>query len=97
MFPLSTEWTTGSLTCVRDYSYACVTRGVEHTDSESAQHFFFEKLTNLSVLVTQAGFEPPNLRSLDIESDALPTEPPRPPTPTYLIRVYNKGRDSACG
>ena len=33
-------WTTGSLTCVGDHSYACVyTQGVGHADSESAEHF----------------------------------------------------------
>ena len=32
--------TTGSLTCIRDHSYACAcTRGVGHTDNESAQLF----------------------------------------------------------
>ena len=42
-------WTTGSLTCVRDHSCACVYThgGVGHTGSESAQYIFdSEKLTN---------------------------------------------------
>ena len=37
-------WTARSLTCVRDHSCEFVyTRGVEHTDSESAQHFWLRK------------------------------------------------------
>ena len=42
-------WTTGSLMCVRDHSYACVyTRGsVGHTDSESAQQFDSENSHNV--------------------------------------------------
>ena len=38
-------WTTGSLSCVRDHSYACVyTHGrVGHTDNKSAQHFWLRK------------------------------------------------------
>ena len=39
----SLTWTTGSFTCVCDHSYACVyTRGVWHTDNESAQHFWLK-------------------------------------------------------
>ena len=38
-------WTTGALTCVRDHSYAYsyTHKGVGHTDSETAQHFWLEK------------------------------------------------------
>ena len=35
-------WTTGSLSCLRHHSCACVP-GVGHTDSESAQHFWLGK------------------------------------------------------
>ena len=63
-------WSTGSLMCVRDHSYACV-----HTDSESAQHFF---LCFWWVL---------NLGSLDLDSDALPTGPPRHPFTTWLLYI----------
>ena len=43
-FPVSVihqtlTWTTGSLTCVPDHSYACMHTGVGHTDMESAQYF----------------------------------------------------------
>ena len=50
-------WTTGSLTCVCDYSYACVyTHGVGHTDSESAQHFGLRKThTNFSCALDTGG------------------------------------------
>ena len=57
--PLETlTWTTGSLTCARDHSYAwCIHTGaVGQTDSESAQLFDSEKLKVFLVLLT--GFEP---------------------------------------
>ena len=51
-------WTTGSLTCVRNHSYACVfTRGVGHSDNVSAHHFDLEKLSQF-FLVLLTGFEP---------------------------------------
>ena len=63
-------WTTGSLTCVCDHSYARVRihRGVGHTDNESAQHFDSEKLSQI-FLVLRMGFEPLVFRS---RVDALP-------------------------
>ena len=52
-------WTSGSLTCVPDHSYACVyTRGLGMSTS---QHNIFdsEKLSQVClVLLTQTGFEP---------------------------------------
>ena len=41
----SLKWTTGSLTCVRDHSYACIYihMGVGHTDSKVS-----EKMTELA-------------------------------------------------
>ena len=40
VFHRTLTWTTGSLPCVLDHSYACVyTRGVGHTVSESTQPF----------------------------------------------------------
>ena len=44
-------WTTGSMTCVHDHSYACgyIYTGVGHTDNKSAQQFDSEKLTNFCV------------------------------------------------
>ena len=62
---------------MRDHSSACVyTRGL--CTPAASQHNIFDE-ENLSqiflVLLTQAGYEP--IGSLDLESDALPTEPPR--------------------
>ena len=69
-------WTTGSLTCVRDHYCACVyTRVVGHTDSESAQHFWLRK-TNIVFLCF---WRDSNHHPLEVESDALPIEPPGPP------------------
>ena len=74
-------WTTGSLTRVRDHSYSYLyTRGLgtqtacEHNlcDSEKLSQLFL-------VLLTQAGLEPPVFGIFDLESDTLPTEPPRHP------------------
>ena len=50
-------WTTGCWTWVRDHSYACVYihTGVEHTDSESAQHFDSEKKPLTSCLCAPDG------------------------------------------
>ena len=40
----SLTWITGSLTCVRDYSYTCITHTeVGHTDNESEHHFWLGK------------------------------------------------------
>ena len=71
-------WTTGSLTCVRDQSYACVyTRGLgtattsQHNVFDSKQLFFLFKLL--------CSWRGSNLGSLDLESDATPIEPPRHP------------------
>ena len=71
----SLTWTTGSLTCVGDDSYACVyTRGLGTPTTSQYNIFYSEKLSNLFLmLLTGPGS---NLRSLDLESDALPTEPP---------------------
>ena len=79
------------LTCVRDHSYACVyiyvyiyiykcTRGVGHTDSESAQRFLTRKSSHKFIFVCVPDERRgSNLRSFDLDSDALPTEPPRHP------------------
>ena len=73
-------WTTGFLTCVRDCSCACVyTRGI---GTPTSQHNVFDSGEKISqivlVLLTQAGFDTSDLfGSYDLESDALPTEPPR--------------------
>ena len=67
-------WTTGSLTSVRDHSYACVDTGVGHTDSESAQHFLLGK--TLKFFWCSWRRRGSNLGSVDLESDALATEPP---------------------
>ena len=70
-------WTTGSLSCVRDYYCVCIyTRGDGHTDSESAQHFWVGKTHTFCL----CSWRDSNLGPLDIESDALPIEAPRHPT-----------------
>ena len=61
-----------SLTCVRDHSYDRIHTGVGHTNSESAQQFLTQKNPHKFVLCSWCGS---NLGSLDLESDALPTEP----------------------
>ena len=67
-------WTTGSLK-VRTWSLLCVRihTGVGHTDSEFAQHFWLAK----SHIFFLSSWRDSNLRPLDLESDALPIEPPR--------------------
>ena len=71
--------TTGAVTCVRHHSCdECVyTRGVEHTDSESVLHFWLG--TKPSHFVFLCSWRDSNLGQLDIESDAIPIEPPRHP------------------
>ena len=62
---------TGYLTCVRGHSYAWT-----QTDSESAQLIFDSEIShNIFYCAPDAG----GVRTLDLESDALPTEPPRHP------------------
>ena len=71
-------WTTGSLTCVRDYSYACVyTRGLIGTSTASRHNIIdSKKLTHFACAPDWIR----TIRPLDHESDALPIEPPRHPT-----------------
>ena len=71
---LGLTWTTGSLVCIRDHSYACVYTqpGVGHTDNESA-HFWLRKTLGS------------NLRSLDLESNAPPIEPPHHPQNSHYL------------
>ena len=64
-------WTTGSLTCVHDHSYACVyAQGLAHRQWVS-RTFFAQKNSHKFFLCSWRGS---NLRSLDLESDALPNE-----------------------
>ena len=60
---------------MRTWSFLCVRihTGVGHTDSESAQHFWLGKTDNFFL----CSWRDSNLRSLDLESNTLPTEPPR--------------------
>ena len=53
----------------------CIHMGVRHTDSESAQKFWIRK-THKFFLCSRWDS---NLGPLDLESDALPIEPPRHP------------------
>ena len=59
---------------MRTWSFLCIRiqTGVGHTDSESAQQFWLRKTLTIFVLCTWRGL---NLGFLDLESDALPTEP----------------------
>ena len=66
-------FTWATVSCVLDHLYACVyTWGLGHTNNESAQHFWVGKITFF--LCSWRGSDN---GSLDFESDALPTEPPR--------------------
>ena len=71
-------WTAGSLTCVRDHSYdaPAYTRGWPRRQRVSTTFLTREKLSPFFNCVPDAGGGS-NLRSMDLESDALPTEPPR--------------------
>ena len=72
-------WTIGSLTCVRDHSYACVyTRGGGHIG----------KKTYNFVLCSWPRWGS-NLRSLDLKSDALPTEPTGHPHLYFIKKCFN--------
>ena len=81
-------WTTGSLTCVRDHSYACVyTRGgVGHKDSESAQHFDSEKHSQF-FLVLLTRFEPRVFGSQVRRSTNWATPTPRSVGPCAVDRA----------
>ena len=71
------EFTTGSLTCVRDHSYACVyIQGVGRTDSESAQHFWLGK-THMFCLCSGRGSNSGHGIHWILSPNALPIEPPR--------------------
>ena len=72
-------WTTGSLACVRVHSCACVyTRGLGTPTASPHNIFDSEKLT-IFFRVLLVGFE---LSPMDLESDALPIEPPHHPKAT---------------
>ena len=68
-------WSTGSLTCVRDHSCACVyTRGL--STPTTSQHIWTRENSHFFLLCSWRGS---NLWPLDLESDALRIEPPRHP------------------
>ena len=73
--------------------------GVGHTDNESAQHFDSEKLSQI-LLVLRTGLEPLVMESNGSrgKADALPSEPPRPPSVslTILLYWYHVPTQSAC-
>ena len=80
-------WTTGSVTCVRDHSYACLnTRGLGTPTASQRSIFDSEKLShNFFLCSFLTGFEP---RGLWISSPTLyqlshprHNPPPLPPTP----------------
>ena len=77
MFPAvihrTLTWTTWYLTCVRDHSDACVyTRGVGTPTASQQNIFDSEKLTFFLL----CSWWDSNLGHVDLESEALPTEPP---------------------
>ena len=79
-------WTTGSTTCVRDHSYACVyTRGFG-TSTTSQHNILTRKKLSRIVLVLRTGFEP---RVLVSRVDAVPIEPPRHPVMVLVVAVVN--------
>ena len=80
----SWTWTTGSLTCARDYSCACVyTRGFGHTDSERASTTFVTRKKSQMFLVLLTGFEPQSN-----DSDALPIGHLTPSHVYNIIQLY---------
>ena len=85
---LTLPWTTGSLTCVRAHSYACVyTRGVWGTPTAIQHNIFWlgKTLTNCA---------PDGVRTsgqLNLQSDALPIEPPRHPQ-IQAVLYYRVGQ-----
>ena len=76
---LTLTWSTGSLTCVCDH-FTC--RGLSTTTTSQHNLFGAEK-THKFFLCSRQGS---NLGSLDLEPDALPTEPPCHPC-TDLVSV----------
>ena len=88
------KWTIGSLTCVRDYSYACTrthTRRVHaHTGlgtPTASQHNILTRKNSYNLFLCSG--RDLNLWSwspLELETDALPIEPPRPPS-VYSIKA----------
>ena len=70
-------WTAGSVTCVRDHSCECVYTRALGTPPTASQHNIIDsgKAHKLSLCSRRDS----NLGPLDLESDALPIEPPRHP------------------
>ena len=86
-------WTTGHLTCVCGRSYACgYTHGGLGTPTTSQHNILnSEKLSQFLFLCSWRGS---NLRSMDLESDALYTKPSHPDTlqvshPSIITRRPN--------
>ena len=67
------------------FVFVRVHTGVGHTGSESAQHFWLGKNSHKFVLCSWRRRDS-NIRSLDLESNALPTESPR--HPLLMFDVY---------
>ena len=81
-------WTTGSLSCVRDHSCTCIyTRGLGTLTASQLNMFDLEKLT---IFFLCSGWDS-NLGPLDLQSDALPIEPPCHPRINnlqFLLRFW---------
>ena len=70
-------WTTGYTTMRTSFLCVCIRMGTD----ESAQHFWLRKKSHKFFLCSWWGS---NLGSLDLESDALPIDPPRHPPKTFF-------------
>ena len=85
-------WTTGSLTGVRDHSYAWVYTHVgcgayRQWVSTTVNIFYSEKLSRISVVLL-TGFKLRSWNPLDLESDALPHHPKWPCNQAWLTHKY---------
>ena len=84
MFPQSTKLWHGLPDLYCAYVIILVHTGVRHTDSESA-HFWLGKIHKFFL----CSWRDSNLGPLDLESNALPIEPPRHPLPRETVPGEN--------
>ena len=89
--------------CVRDHFYVCVySRGLGTPTASQRNSFDSEKLTHFFFLLYSGRRRGSNLGSLDLESDAQPTEPPchviNPSRPhnSWLYSKNKRARSGIC-
>ena len=83
--PPNSDWNTGSLTC-RVRSYACVyTRRGWGTPTASQHNILTRKNSHKFFLCSGRDSNLWSWNPLDLEADALPNEPPRPPSLVSLV------------